>query len=126
MFHGITMRIGSLLSVLAFSTLVGCISDQAADGVVIDQTEDLDQHVGEVVVIQGLLKRGKVPSVLGLTLSYNDIPSNGLFGKQVQCRGKLVREVVRDPSPQAQRPDGVYYGLVNASKDDPVTVKAVE
>ena len=94
--------------------------------VVIADPADLDKHVGETVVIRGKLERSKVPLVLGVALSYNDIPSDELFGNQVACKGKLQKEVVTNAEPIQQRGDGTYYYLVDVAEDEPVTVTLID
>jgi len=127
--------IRSLAILLLLALLVGC-SDTDASGdasvnsesgeVVITNPKDLDKHVGKTVVIRGELHRLKLPSVLGVDLSFNDIESDDTFGKQVECTGKLQREVVTDAPPEAARGNGTYYALIDVSKDEPVTVKIIE
>ncbi len=103
-------------------------SGQVADaGVVITNPADLDMHVDERVVIRGELKRLKLPSVLGVDLSFNDIASDDMFGKQVECAGKLTREVVTNAPPEVARGDGVYYyALIGVSENEPVSVTIIE
>ena len=114
----------TLLLLLNFA--IGCTGTVKHDNVVITNSKDLDKYVGNTVVLRGELERTKLPSVLGVDMSYNDIPTEDMFGKQVECRGKLQREVNKNTLPHTQRGGITYYHLVDISDDEPITVKIIE
>lgn len=140
MFRTTCPHVCCLPTLLLFTVLGGCsdngdsfdvVSTNSAErevpaDVVITTPDDLDRHIGETVVIRGELTRLKLPSVLGVDLSFNDIESEDMFGKQVECRGVLTQEVVTNAPLEAARGDGIYYALVAISEDEPVTVRVVE
>ncbi len=120
--------------VTLFTLLAGCdglpdpvqYSPPEVGEFVITNPADLAKHVGETVIIRGKLERAKLPSVLSVELSFNDIPSVELFGNQVECKGKLQKEVVTHAAPEQQRVDGIYYSLMAVSEDKPVTVTLIK
>ena len=105
-------------------------ADIASEVPVITDAAKLDQYVDRVVVIRGVLQPTKAPQVLGVILSYADLPDEDLTGKIVECRGLLVQQQVKpqpdDAAPIAQLNPGMYFYLVDPSENDLVQVRAIE
>ena len=93
------------------------------DQIVITESNinDLENYVGQIITIKGIVENSKIPSLLGVDIENDD---SNLEGKMVKATGVLKRTIITEVDPySANRGIGTFYRLVDATTKNTVQVK---
>jgi hypothetical protein len=122
--NSVMLRIRSLL-VCCFATIFcGCAKDpEQLQILVLTSQDQLDEHIGEVVIIRGFVLNTKIPTILGVDVE-SDSPD--LRDEMAEATGLLERYTVTEEeiakADYATRGAGDYYRLedIDSGYDAPV------
>ncbi|MCH2132852.1 MAG: hypothetical protein MK116_03785 [Phycisphaerales bacterium] len=117
-----------LIVILVLFILVGCQAPASRDGrpVILDRSDHLDHHVGELVTIQGTVSRTRIPQIIGVDVG----EGSDLAGQYAEATGVLFCWTVTPEAHAsmqvmgnlvATRGPGTYYSLVSPMVLAPVT-----
>lgn len=94
--------------------------------VVLTNATELDEHVGQLVTIRGVVRNSKIPTIIGVDVRSFD---PDLRGQQAEATGILQRhEVTSEDLAEvnyANRGPGVFYRLKDEAWDYEATVRPV-
>lgn len=99
---------------------------------VLTDASQLDAHVGEIVILRGIVTNTKIPTITGVDVTSDD---PDLRGRPAETTGLLWRWVVTeedlreeqaDPGPtSANRGPGVFYRLVDPHSNQTVQARPI-
>ena len=109
------------IPLLVISLLTACQKPVGQDGrpVILTQNDQLAEHIGEIVTIQGMVTSSRVPQIVGVDISVDDPMMPGSYA---QATGVLYSWTITPESHAAMlvleemmtvRGPGTYFSLVS-------------
>lgn len=119
----------TLIAIVAIALLNACASHSRSCPILSDANQ-LDAHVGEIVILHGIVTNTKIPTIIGVDVASVD---PDLRGQPAEATGLLLRWVVTPSDLQmaqdhpglttADRGPGVFYRLADPHSNEAVPVR---